>query len=53
MYKRICDKCGKEITREWHDGIYTIAKNDRHHTEHGIDLCDPCLKIFDTWLTNK
>lgn len=57
MYKKICDRCGKEITEDpktmpeyWYEFVKYIDCGDTHRT---IDLCNACLAEFERFLSGE
>lgn len=62
MYKKVCDRCGKEITEGpknmpeyWYEIVKYIDCGDTHRTiDHRIiDLCDGCLAEFERFLSGE
>lgn len=56
-YKRICNRCVKEIgegiqsdDNELH---FTKKRNTRYGYDELIHLCDDCLKEFDIFMADK
>ena len=57
MYKRICDRCGKEIGEGFQDEDNELHFTKKRNTRWGYDklmhLCNKCLEDFDKFMLDK
>jgi len=53
-YKRVCDRCGKEIGEGFQDHENELHFTKQRNTRFGYDklmhLCDDCLTKFDEFM---
>ena len=56
-YKRICDRCGKDmgkgIQNDDNELHFTKKRNTRWGYDKLLHLCDDCLKDFDKFMLEK
>ena len=53
MYKRYCDRCGKEITQYQKTATLTYKLNESFRASIITDLCEDCWDKFLDWMEKK